>query len=197
MQSQPQLQKGINKVEKPGGVPVFQSILARQLEGRNDSAVWIDTDNESSTYALNSFSPELMDKVWIGRAFTPFQHHSLVDQLEDFMREDTEILALPNITMLYTEGQVREWEARELFSETWSKLKEIQQEKNLKILISGNGFSDLIEPDIDHSIKLEKTEQGLKYSGENQQMAYSQGTGTQTTLGYWHRKTRTKTKVKV
>ncbi len=171
--------------------------MAGQLKGRNASAVWIDTGNESSTYALNSFSPELMDKVWIGRAFTPFQHHSLVDQLNEFTMENIEILVLPNITMLYTEGKVREWEARELFDESCYKLKQIRQERNLKVLISGKGFPDLIEPDVDQTIEVEETDQGLKYSGKRQQMAYSHREHSQIALSYWNLKSKTKTQLKV
>ncbi|MFB6100714.1 MAG: hypothetical protein ABEK16_05585 [Candidatus Nanohalobium sp.] len=169
---QPQLEKGFNRVEKPGRIPVFQSILASQLDGRNASAVWIDTGNEASTYALNSFSPELMEKVKIGRAFTPFQHHSLVHQVEEFIEEDTEVLILPNIAMMYADGQLREWEARELFKETWNHLKDVQEEEELKVVFSARNFSDIIGPDVETEIEVEETGQGLRYSGKSEQMAY-------------------------
>ena len=135
------LEEGVNLVESPEGFPVFQSLVAWELS--EGTAVWIDSGNQASTYALRSRGgPEVMEKVEIGRAFTPFQHHSLVHNLEGFVDEGTELLILPKIDLLYLDGQLSDWEAEELFQETWYKINELEDERGLKIAVSfeKNGF---------------------------------------------------------
>lgn len=196
----PSLEKGLNLLQKPGKLPVFQAIVAEELEARKASAVWIDSRNESSTYALSSFGgQQIMDKVRIGRAFTPLQHHRLIHQLEDFVEEDTELLVLPNIDFLYLDGQVKEWEAEELFQETWQKILEVQKEYGLKVIVSvsqDSALSYAVIGDSDNKIRVETTEQGWKYDSDDfEQFAYRDGTEVQTTVPYWLRKTSEKVKV--
>lgn len=201
IQRQPQLQEGVNLLQKPEKLPVFQSLVSSELEGRRATAIWIDSKNESSTYALSSFgSPSIMEKVRIGRAFTPFQHHSLIHQLEEFIRQDTELLVLPNIDFLYLDGQVKEWEAEELFSEVWEKVLEVKQKYGLKVLVSISGQKSVLSYSVvggsDNKIKVEPTRQGWKYDSDGfQQYAYRDGQEVQTTMPYWMRKTSETVKV--
>lgn len=194
VQSKPQLEKGVNIVEKPGKLPVFQSLISSELGGKNASAVWIDTGNESSTYALTNFGgQELLEKVHVGRAFTPFQHHSIVQQLGGFIREDTELLVLPNISQLYISGQLRAWEAEELFQETWEKILELQEKHGLKVLVSipdtDSGLNYAVIGDADNRITVEQTGQGWKYESESfDQHAYRENGLLQTTMMYWQKK---------
>ncbi len=174
---------------------MFQSLVSAELEGRNATAVWIDSKNESSTYALNSFgSPTIMGKVQIGRAFTPFQHHRLIHQLEEFVQENTELLVLPNIDFLYLDGQIKEWEAKDLFQEAWQRIMKAKEEYDLKILISlaskSSSLSTTVIGDSDNKIQVETTQEGWKYNSEDfEQYAYRDGSEVQTTVPYWHQKT--------
>lgn len=200
LQTQPQLQKGINTVQKPGKLPVFQLFTASEIGGRNATAVWIDSKNESSTYALSNHSTGLLEKVKIGRAFTPFQHHNLIHQLGRFIEEDTELLILPNIDYLYLDGQIKKWEAEELFQETWEKIMEIQEQHDLKVLVSHSQqpeTSQIIGQNCGNTIKVDKTSQGLKHSSEKfDQMVYKNKDKLQTTMTYWNKKNCEKVRVK-
>jgi hypothetical protein len=176
-------------------------LVSKELDGRNATAVWIDSKNESSTYALSSFgSQTIMEKVHIGRAFTPFQHHRLIHQLEEFVQENTEILVLPNIDFLYLDGQVKEWEAEELFQEAWQKLLEVKEEHGLKVLVSlaskNSALSYAVIGDSHNKIQVETTQEGWKYDSEDfEQYAYRDGREVQTTVPYWHQKTSETVKV--
>jgi hypothetical protein len=176
---------------------LFQSIVASEVEGRNASAVWIDVENEASTYALNHFSDEAMEKVLIGRSFTPFQHYHLIEQLEQFIRPNTELLVLPNVTSLYRKGQIKEAEGRQLFKQAWKKINQLQDKKSLKVLISARGFSEIIEEDVENTIDIEETQEGLKTCGEYQQMSYSKSGRNQSTLRYWSQKNKTESQLEV
>lgn len=198
-QGQPRLEEGINLVEKEENMAVFQSLLASELDSTNSKAVWIDTGNEASTYALREAgSPGILEKVSIGRAFTPFQHHSLIQSLEQFVENDTEIIVIPNIDYLYVDGQIRDWEAKELFQETWDKVKEIQEEYELKIVLSTleSNLGSLVRRDTVKTIRVEESSEGWRYeSDEFDQSGYKNGNGVQTTVNHWIRKKREKVKL--
>lgn len=177
-------------IQKPEKLPVFQSMVASELEKTGGKAVWIDTRNESSTYALSGYgSSSILQKVKIGRAFTPFQHHNIMHQLEDFVDEETELLVLPNIDHLYLDGQVNEWETEELFEESWEKVLQLQDKYGLKVLVSASKSSSLyyyVSGDSDNKIDVDKTSQGWKYDSEEfDQMMYRDKGQLQTTIPYW------------
>lgn len=197
----PRLEKGVNILQKPGKQPVFQFLLASELEGEESEAVWIDTGNEASTYALSSFGTrDILEKVFVGRAFTPFQHHRLVQELESFINEDTDILVLPRITSLYIKGQLNGWEREELFRETWNKILGLQKRYGLKVLVSvpeDSGIGYMVLDDSDNTVTVEETGQGWKFgSGSFEQLFYRENGSVQTTIPYWRRKTRRKKLVK-
>lgn len=186
----PGLEIGFNLVE--GSAPVLQRLVARELEDGGE-AVWIDSGNKASTYALaNAGSGNLMERVRIGRAFTPFQHHKLVQDLEDFVDSDTEVLVVPNFTLLYLEGQTSDWESRELFEESWNKLKEIQESYSLKVLLTVSGDSDMdyvVRTFSQNRIEVEDTSVGRKYeSGDFETEAYREDGLVQTTIPFWRRR---------
>lgn len=203
IQTSPNLVKGINLIRKPQNLPAFQALVAKELDGKNGSAVWIDAKNESSTYAISSIgSQELLEKVHIGRAFTPFQHNNLIQDLENFINEDTEVLVLPNVTFLYEDGQANEWEAKELFESTWSKIKEIQEVHNLKVLTSlpadHSTFDHILELGKDNEIEVRPTDSGLKYDSESyEHLVYHDSGSLQTTIPFWRRKIRENSKLTV
>lgn len=186
----PQLEKGLNLLDKPEKVPILQVLTAREIEGSNREAVWIDVKNQSSTYALASVSEGVMEKVRIGRAFTVFQHHNLINRLEQFISPKTRLLVLPNFSYLYLEGNENRWSSRELFEESMQKVKEIQQEKDLKVLLTlPEERSELcfkVQNFADKHIKAKRTARGIKYSSENfETLFYRDGKAFQTTIPYW------------
>jgi len=95
----PDLEEGITRIQYSGSKPVFQLLVGNEL--KNGECVWIDTDNHSSTYALTDIAGEdALEKTYIGRAFTPFQHHQLCMKIEEFIDAETEIIAIPAINGL-------------------------------------------------------------------------------------------------
>lgn len=203
LSSRPSLEEGITLVEKPENVPVFQALVAEELDYSSGSAVWIDVKNESSTYALSSMgSRELMDRVYIGRAFTPFQHNQLIQNIESSVQEDTELLVLPNFSFLYLDGQVNEYEARELFESSWKKIKQVQKKYDLKVIVSMpdemDEFNYIVEVESDDKLDIESNSKGLRYSSEEfEQLIYREQGLIQTTIPFWRRKTRETSKIAV
>ncbi|MFB6116680.1 MAG: hypothetical protein ABEK10_04180 [Candidatus Nanosalina sp.] len=196
----PEPETGINRVEIKEDIPIFQLILGENMSESSTKAVWIDSGNNSSTYALSSAgSQELLHRVKIGRAFTAFQHYHIVNRIEEFLDEDTEYIVLPNIDQQYIEGNVSEKEVEDLFSEVLNKLESLKTERpDLKILYSvvstgPNPINLELKNITDNRIRIEKTDQGLREkSNTDQQLFYRKNGFMQTTIPYWRKKNHRK-----
>lgn len=197
LERHPSLKQGFNLVKTEKSYPALQVLLSKELEDTDSNAVWIDSGNESSTYALSAASkkPGIMDKVKIGRAFTPFQHHSLIHELEKFIDQKTRVLVLPNPELLYTDGQINRFESLELFKEAWGKIVEIQEKQGLKVLVSQIGeiseHTTILENYADQHIKIENTDSGRKYDSEDfENLFYREKGLIQTTIPFWEKPVR-------
>jgi len=189
----PQLEQGITKLQYKGERPVFQLFTAQ--EALNGDCVWIDVENHSSTYALaDTGGRQVLEKVSIGRAFTPFQHHQLCMNLEDFIDEATEMIALPSANGLYENGQIKTREGEELLEEALTHVKKLAEKKNLKILISDSAKAEgeleyLTGVYSQNSISVKQTGEGLRFSGQDfETLVYPDSGVLQTTIPLWMKK---------
>ncbi|MFB6242438.1 MAG: hypothetical protein ABEJ36_06590 [Candidatus Nanosalina sp.] len=195
VQEAPDPDPGISRIEIDAEVPIFQIILGRNLSGSNGKAVWIDSGNEASTYALASAgNQEIMQRVKIGRAFTAFQHFHLVNRIEEFLEPETEYIVLPNIDQQYREG-VSEKESQDLFQDLLAKLESIKSERpEIRILYSffREDTSQIVlqmKSMTDESVEIERSSQGLRRKSKREEtMFYSKPGFIQTTIPYWRRK---------
>lgn len=194
IETQPSLEKGITLLDKPEDLPVFQALVASELAGDSSQALWLDAENQSSTYALARHGERLMERLEIGKAFTARQHHRLVELAGQFISEKTELLVLPQITSLYLDGGLKEWARKDLFSDTWSQVEQLQERHGLKVLVSLPTRPDdlryLVTSSIDDRIEAKPTSQGLRYSADDfNQLVYRRGRSVQTTFPYWKTQT--------
>lgn len=189
----PELEVGMTRLHYTGERNVFQLFVGKEVA--NGECVWIDTENHSSTYALADISGKrALEEVSIGRAFTPFQHHQLCTNIEEFIGKDTEIIALPAVNGLYEEGQIRTSEAEELLEEALEHVRDVAEKKDLKVILSNSSKADgkleyLTGIHSQNSIDIDETVQGLKFSSDDFETLIYPGKNTlQTTLPFWMKK---------
>lgn len=188
----PDLEEGITRIQYSGSKPVFQLLVGNELE--NGECVWIDTDNHSSTYALTDIAGErAMEKTYIGRAFTPFQHHQLCMNIEEFIEPETEIIAIPAVNGLYEDGQINKKEGEKLLEEALQHIKTVADQKELKIVLSNSskteGELEYLAGVYSHEfISINETKEGLKFSNNDfKTLIYPDSGVLQTTLPVWMR----------
>lgn len=177
-----ELAEGFTLVE---GEPEFQPLL----QGSR-GAVWIDSGNQASTYSLASVDERLLEKVRIGRAFTALQHFSLVDSLENFIGEETDTVVLPSLDLLYSEGQMKQEEAEEMFQEMISRLEKTVRANSLRAVVSiSSELGFMAEPVVDRRMEIKENSQGVRCSsGKIRTKGYELVPGLyQTTIGYFQR----------
>lgn len=186
------IDSGVTRIETETNKPVFQILIGERLSHSQKKALWIDSGNNCSTYALGSAGEvDVMDRVWIGRAFTALQHFHICNRLEEFIEPETEYIVLPNIDQQYREG-LGEKERNDLFSNLLSRLKALKNDKpELKILYSlYKDDSAQINLEIlsltDNTIELQETSHGMKSETNASKKKFYRDSGfVQTTVPYW------------
>jgi hypothetical protein len=185
-ESVPTLETGINTLKLSGSTVPIHRLIVSALKTSGREAMWIDAGNTCSTYTMSSAGgKELLEKVSIVRAFTAFQHHNAVQKAEEHLKEGDLVVA-PNFSALYRQGQITGWETEEMLEESWNKVRELQEELSLCVLIASQNIPDKIKQESDNRLKAVETDEGLRYSSTDfTQDAYRQGKTFQTTMSFW------------
>jgi len=193
----PDIEKGITRIECEPDTPIFQAILGKNLS-LTGKALWIDSGNTSSTYALTSQGDEnILQRVRIGRAFTEFQHHHLVNRIEEFLNPETEYLVLPNIDQQYKKSNASSKEVKDLFRDVLSKILSVKRDKSeIKIIYSfasddGSAINMELRKRTENVIQIEENSHGLENSlTQEEKMFYRIQGGIQTTMPFWTKSVR-------
>ena len=168
----PKVVEGWNLVETDTAL-AFPALI-KHLAAENEEILWIDSANQANTHYFES-RPELLDKIYIARAFTALQHFQLCKNIGEY-----DLVVAPEIDRLYEESSLYRSEAVEIF-------EEMIEELDGKILYSTStdlGFN--AREKADNRIKVEETTQGLKFSQKNRStQVYRNNTGFQTTLPFY------------
>ena len=168
----PKIVNGWNFVETDTAI-AFPALI-KYLADTHGKILWIDSSNQANTHYFES-RPELLDKIYIARAFTALQHQQLCKNIGEY-----DLIVAPEIDKLYEENSLYRTEAIELFENMLEGLKG-------KILYSTSaeiGFR--AEKKADNRVKVEETSQGLKFSQKDRQtQVYSDTKGVQTTVPFY------------
>ena len=168
----PKVVEGWNLVETDTAL-AFPALI-KHLAAEHEKILWIDSSNQANTHYFES-RPELLDKIYIARAFTALQHQQLCKKIGEY-----DVIVAPEIDRLYEKSSLYRDEALELFE---NMIEELEG----KIIYSVSGEIGFRAQDKAHnSIKVEQTAQGLRFSQKNRQtQLYSDSTCVQTTVSFY------------
>lgn len=138
MMNEVELENGVNLIVHKGDKYSVLHKITAQITGKHGyNALWIDTENHGSSYQLAAAGDqEILEKVEIARAFTTYQHYTLVQRIDDYINTDTELVLLPSIDGLYETGQLGEEESQELLKQSLNHLKKLAENKDLEIAVT-------------------------------------------------------------
>jgi hypothetical protein len=199
----PRLESGLTVLERPERRSTALHRLALAELGRRDGgAYWIDARNEASTYALYDLAPSRrrLDGIRVARAFTAYQHHSLVRAVARNASPDTALLVAPCLTSLYRDDDVPDREAADLLESSLTILGELADVLDVPVLVAterggvadagastaGDDLDALLADYADAEIECTRTSAGLKYASDDFEMTVYLSDGYwQTTIPYW------------
>lgn len=176
-------------------LPTPRSTVPHRLVGRtgrehDDDIYWIDARNTASTHALYdcASSRRSLADLQIARAFTAYQHHSLVRQVAREASPETAMILAPNVADLYRDDDIREWERENLFSATLRILRELGRSLDCHVIVTAteSETAERIEAVADQDVTCIHTREGIRFDGDGvSAIGYHHGAYWQTTIPYW------------
>ncbi|WP_458208669.1 hypothetical protein [Haladaptatus sp. NG-SE-30] len=191
----PSLEPGITLLETDERMTgSLQSLVLDQLLLDDGSAVWIDAHGNGTTHPLTRITPSMrvLDRIHIARAFTPWQHQSLVQDLAGELTDETTIAVLPAVDWFYRSEDLPRDDDKRMLSMVAERIEALAQRFEIPVLLTLQTDDTLTAPIheiADRTIQCEQTKFGPRFAGEEYEtLVYPLENGpVQTTLAYWKR----------
>ncbi len=189
----PSLTDGVTRLHRPSmRSTALHKLVVNYLTTTSGNVLWIDARNNASTYALHELatSHRALAGIRIARAFTAYQHHSLVRRLLEHANERTRLIVAPCLTSLYADDDVPTQEATDLCAASLTILSALAESYDIPVVITAAdhtpALADRVAAAVDHEITCEETPLGLKYATEEfeTELYWDEGYW-QTTIPYW------------
>ncbi|WP_227376372.1 hypothetical protein [Haladaptatus halobius] len=172
----------------------LQSLVLDQLLLDGGSAIWVDAHGHGTTQPLSRIAPSMrvLDRVRIARAFTPWQHQSLLHDTAPECMADTALVVLPAVDWFYRSDELARGDGKRMLSTGIELVAEITNVFDVPVLLTQHTDDALTEPVrelADDVIRCEQTPYGPRFSGEEYEtLVYPLENGlVQTTFAFWKR----------
>ncbi|MFC7045885.1 hypothetical protein ACFQH6_11120 [Halobacteriaceae archaeon GCM10025711] len=198
MHSQPHLERtvptlddGVTLLRRPSRSPALHRLVVAEHVRRDGPTYWIDARNDASTYALYELapSPRALDDLHVARAFTAYQHHTLVRDLVRELPATASLVVAPCVASLYRDDDVPDYEARDLLASSLTVLRELGRAADVPVLLSASADDDaaaLVADHADAEVTATHTDHGVRYDADGfETQVYWDDGFWQTTIPYW------------
>lgn len=195
---------GMSRLEFDAGValvrlpsarsPVLHRLACDRLAAASTAqapaeSYWIDARNAASTHVLYECAEHRrsLAGLRVARAFTAYQHHSLVRRVAR-VADDPALLVAPNVAAPYADGDLRAWEREDLLDATLTTLRELGRALACPVLVSAvdEERADRVAEVADYDLAAVETREGVRLEGEGvRTRGYVRDGWWQTTIPYW------------
>ena len=191
----PTLDDGVTLLETTDrATGALQSLVLDEVLLGNGPVAWVDTHGHGTTQPLARIAPSMrvLERVHIARAFTPWQHLSLLRDLGDAVSEETGLVVLPEFDGFYRGDEVSDTEGERLLAEGVSLVADLAHEFDLSVLLTRACEDERSAPVAelaDDVVECEFTAFGPRFVGDGfETLVYAVGDGlVQTTFAFWAR----------
>ncbi|ELZ12171.1 hypothetical protein C479_05168 [Halovivax asiaticus JCM 14624] len=169
---------------------VVPDLVCTRLVDESGPIHWVDARNTASTHVLYDRAPSAttLAPLRIARAFTAYQHHSLIQALARQASARSSMLVAPNVDSLYHDDDLDEWERERLLAASLSTLRELGHSLDVPVLATttGDTVSPRVDEYADHTLESVTTRVGTRLNGDGvESVGYWDHHGWQTTIPYW------------
>lgn len=159
------------------------------LAERGGHAYVVDARNTALTYRFfeHDHADALLGDIHLARAFTAYQHHTLLRDVLERAIAETTVIVLPCVGSLYGDDDLSSPEARALFDDVLSYLQVLSRDNRAVIVTAGTEpFSTRVDEHADTTVVARQTDFGTAFSTEGFETTLYHGPGYwQTTIPYW------------
>lgn len=190
----PTLDPGLTLLSVNDRAPgALQSLTLDHLLLNGGEAYWVDARNHAVTTTLTQLASTMrvLDRIQVARAFTPFQHQAIVDDLPEVVDSESSLLVLPDVEWFYTKETLARGEGEAMLAHVLELLTTLAAELELPVVVTRHAdgaFGDQITEAAEQVIDCTLTQFGPRFSGaEFETLMFDCGSGVQTTLAFWRR----------
>jgi hypothetical protein len=189
----PTVEPGLTLLEVPGprSTALHQVALHNAVEWAGP-IYWVDARNTASTYTIHALSPSqgVVSRLRLARAFTAYQHVSLVERVINTVSPRTGGIILPNLASLYRDDDVPAHEAEPLVEAVRDALAAVADTYEIPVLVTDaepeDDLSETLTTRADRQLRCERTGMGYRFEGDAvETTVYWQDGAWQTTIPYW------------
>lgn len=186
----PTLEPGVTRLldDDERSIAHHDLVLAH-LQVDRGQVLWVDARDTASTYALygRTRNRRLLASIEVARAWTAYQHHTLVRRLVKRATPRTRLLVLPNVCSLYRDDDLGNREAECLLAATLTTVSELADAIQVPALLTTMPSErEALEPYTDRDLTWKRTRHGDTYAGDGfRPTAYRGPWWWQTTIPYW------------
>ncbi len=181
----PTLSPGLTYLEASSPrTPALHQLTLAALDDLEGRAYWIDSRSTASTYAWleGAVHPRRLEALRVARAFTAYQHHTLVQTVHERATDD-DLVIVPCLDALYTDDEVPEPQARSLLADTLAVLEALAESGTTVTITTAD---PAVADRADHTIVIRETDLGIAFEGDTFETTLYRGPGFwQTTIPYW------------
>ena len=205
----PPLDTGLRLLEAEGrAVGPLDSLVIDHLLRCAGDAVWVDAGGHATTRNLARLAPSLslLERVRVARAFTAYQHQTLVRRVTESFPPTASLVVVPWVDALYRDGDCSGREAERLVERVTERLAALAAEREVAVLVTRREADDLTAPVADRAdatLTCRETRFGPRFVGDGfETLVYEDSEGrrlpdgrtrsgdggwVQTTLAFWAR----------
>lgn len=193
----PTLEPGVTLLTTDGrSTGALQSLVLDRVLLEDGAALWVDADGHASTASLATVAPSrrTLDRIRVARAFTAFQHYSLLESLEAALAglgDAGELVVAPSVEWFYANDDLRGGEGEAMLTRGLELLSELAAAHDAPVLVSrsdADGLGDVVAAHSDAVLECTRTQFGPRFAGDDfETLVYECRGGVQTTLAFWQR----------
>lgn len=190
----PALEPGVTRIETDdratGALPSLVLDHALLHEG---PVWWVDSGGHARTDRLARLAPSerALERIRVARAFTPYQHSALVEQLTERATGNAALVVCPSVDGQYRHGDAPRGGPRRMVASAADRLERVAADTDTPVLLTCEADDALSAPvadATDRTVGVESTPHGPRFVGEETEtLVYRDATGVQTTLAFWAR----------
>lgn len=189
----PTVESGVTLLEVPGprSTALHQVALHNAVEWVGP-LYCVDARNTASTYTIHALAPAdgVVSRLRVARAFTAYQHVSLVEDIVNTVTPRTGGIVVPNLASLYRDDDVPAHEAAPLVGAVCDALAAVAETYEIPVLVTDASATDTLTDELteraDRQLHCERTAMGYRFEGDDvETTVYWQDGAWQTTIPYW------------
>lgn len=188
----PTLEPGVTHLTVPGPrSTALHQVALHNAATWTGPVYWVDARNTASTYTLHALAPDerVVSRLRIARAFTAYQHVSLVERVINRVTPRAGGIILPNLPSLYRDDDVLDHEADAFIGSVADALAVVADAYDIPVLVTdttADDFADTLATRADRQLQCERTGMGYRFEGADiETTVYWQDGAWQTTIPYW------------